>query len=123
MDHSNNQIDTVNTILIDVAVESWRFARLFGRMLTKLDAGENARYANQYRYFLKRLEESIEGAGMHLVNVEGQLYDPGMAIKTLNIEDFKPDDRLLVDQMIEPIIMGKEGVIRSGSVMLRKAEL
>lgn len=123
MDHSNNQLDTVNTILIDVAVESWRFARLFGRMLTKLDAGENARYANQYRYFLKRLEESIEGAGMHLVNVEGQLYDPGMAIKTLNIEDFKPEDRLLVDQMIEPIIMGKEGVIRSGSVMLRKAEL
>jgi hypothetical protein len=44
----------------------------------------------------------------------------GMAASALNIGDFGPDDALLVDQMVEPIIMGPEGLVRSGTVMLRK---
>lgn len=109
--------------LIDLTVDSWRFSRLFGRLLTKLDAGESARYVSQYRYYLKRLEDGIEGAGLKLVNVEGQPYDPGFAATALNLGDFGPDDVLLVDQMVEPIIMGPTGVIKTGTVMLRKAEL
>lgn len=123
MDSADAQIEVSNKILIEIVVESWRFARLFARVLAKLDAGESTRYANQYRYYTKRLEECIQTAGMHLVSVEGQIYDPGMAIRTLNIDDFNSEDTLLVDQMIEPIIMGTDGVIRAGSVMLRKAEL
>lgn len=108
--------------LIDMAVESWRFAKLFSRLLAKLDAGEGARFLSQYRYYLKRVEETLEQAGLRLVNVEGHPYDPGIAATALNIGDFGPDDHLLVDQMIEPIIMGQEGLIRAGTVMLRKAE-
>jgi hypothetical protein len=109
--------------LIDIAVEGWRFAKLFSRLLSKMDAGEGARFINQYRYYLKRLEENLEQAGLHLVNVEGHPYDPGIAATALNIGDFGPDDHLLVDQMVEPIIMGQEGLVRTGTVMLRKAEL
>ena len=65
--------------LIDIAVESWRFSRLFGKVVSKLDAGESGRYANQLRYFQKKVEESLESSGLKLVNVEGQPYDPGMA--------------------------------------------
>ena len=109
--------------LIDISVESWRFSRLFARLISKLDAGEGARYTSQYRYYLKRLEESLEGAGLTLVNVEGQRYDPGVAATALNIGDFGPDDVLAVEQMIEPIIMGSEGLVRRGTVMLRKVDL
>ena len=109
--------------LIDIAVESWRFARLFARILTKLDAGESTKYANQYRYYLKRLEESLESAGMRLVNLEGLPYDPGMAASPLNVGDFGPEDRLIVDQMVEPVIMGQDGLVRSGTVTLRKVSL
>ena len=108
--------------LIDISVESWRFSRLFARLISKLDAGEGARYTSQYRYYLKRLEETLEGAGLTLVNVEGQPYDPGVAATALNIGDFGPDDVLAVEQMIEPIIMGSEGLVRGGTVMLRKVE-
>jgi hypothetical protein len=73
--------------------------------------------------YLKRLEESLEAAAMRLVNVEGQPYEPGMAAAALNLGDFGPDDPLLVDQMVEPIIMGPEGLLRAGTIMLRKAEL
>lgn len=106
--------------LIDIAVESWRFSRLFARLVGRLDAGESSRYVNQLRYFQKKLEESLESSGLRLVNVEGQPFDPGMAASALNIGDFGPDDVLLVEQMVEPIIMGPEGLRKQGTVMLGK---
>jgi len=77
---------------------------------------------NQLRYFQKKLEESLEASGLRLVNVEGQPFDPGMAASALNIGDFGPDDVLLVEQMVEPIIMGPAGLRKQGTVMLRKAQ-
>lgn len=109
--------------LVELAVESWRFSRLFAKLTSKLDAGESSRYVNQYRYYLKKIESILERAGLRIVNVEGQLYDPGMAASALNIEDFQGEDHLLVDQMLEPIIMGNDGIVRAGTVMLRKAQL
>jgi len=108
--------------LIDISVESWRFSRLFGKVVSKLDAGESGRYINQIRYFQKKVEENLDSNGLKLVNVEGQPYDAGMAASALNLGDFGPDDVLLVDQMLEPIIMGPKGLRKQGTVMLRKVE-
>ncbi len=115
--------DQLTKALLELSVESWRFSRLFARLLSKLDAGEGDRYASQYRYYLKRFEEALEGASLTLVNVEGQPYDPGVAASALNIGDFGAEDVLVVEQMIEPIIMGSEGLVRRGTVMLKKVEL
>jgi hypothetical protein len=109
--------------LINIATESWRFSRVFARLVGKLDAGEASRYVNQLRYFHKMLEENMQDAGMKLVNVEGQPFDPGMAASAINIADFGPDDQLLVDQMLEPIIMGASGLKKAGTIMLRKVQL
>lgn len=105
---------------MDTAVESWRFARLFERLVSRLEPGESSRYINQIRYFSKRLEENLERTGMRIVNLEGQSYDTGAAAAALNVADFSPEDVLVVDQMLEPIIMGTEGLLRSGTVTLRK---
>jgi len=107
-------------ILIDVSVEGWRFARVFGRLLGKLDAGEAPRHANQARYFLKKIDDGLELFGLRIVSLEGQPYDPGMAVSALNVADFGPDDLLVVDQMVEPVVMGPEGLVRGGTVMLAK---
>lgn len=107
--------------LIDISIEGWRFARILGRLLSKLEAEEAPRYANQARYFLKRIDDGLGGLGMRIVSLEGQPYDPGMAVSALNISDFAPDDHLVVDQMIEPVVMGTEGLVRGGTVMLAKA--
>ena len=108
--------------LIDIAVESWRFSRLFGKVVSKLDVGESGRYVNQLRYFQKKVEESLDSSGLKLVNVEGQPYDAGMAASALNLGDSGPDDTRLVDQKLEPIIMGPNGLRKQGTVMLRKVE-
>jgi hypothetical protein len=113
--------DSALTALVDLSVESWRFSRLFARLLTKLDAGEAGRYVNQYRFYVKKLEDGLSSTGLRMVDVEGHPYDPGIAATALNVGDFGPDDELVVDQVVEPIIMGPDGLVRTGTVMLRKA--
>lgn len=108
--------------LLDLAIDGWRVSRLFARVLTKLDAGEGVRYANQVRYFVKRVEESLDAVGMRLVNLEGQPYDTGHPASALNIEDFAPDDLLFVEQMLEPVIMGPNGIVKTGTVILSKVD-
>jgi hypothetical protein len=114
--------ESLEKSLVDIAVESWRFSRLFGKVISKLDAGESGRYANQLRYFQKKVEESLDSNGIRLVNMEGQPYDPGMPVAALNVGDFGPDDMLLVDQMVEPIIMVRNALRKQGTAMLRKVE-
>lgn len=120
MESMNGAGNAASEALLDLAVEGWRIARLFARVLTKLDAGDGARYTNQVRYFIKRVEESLEAADLRLVNLEGQPYDTGLPAIALNIQDFAPDDSLYVDQMLEPVIMGPQGVIKTGTIILGK---
>ena len=72
-------------------------------------------------YFLKKIEDGLDAFGLRIVSLEGQPYDPGMAVSALNIADFEPEDPLIVDQMVEPVVMGPEGLVRGGTVMLAKA--
>ena len=118
---TSGETEKIKASLIEVAIESWRFSRLFSRMLNTLDAGETSRYANQLRYFKKKVSQSLEDNGLTMLDVAGESYGPGIAASALNISDFDPDDHLIVDQMVEPIIMGADGVCKTGTVMLRKA--
>jgi hypothetical protein len=120
MDKPNNpeSIDLTQPYL-ELAIESWRFSKLFARITAKMELDEANRYSNQLRYFQKRLDESLLSIDMKIVNLEGQLYDPGMAASPLNIADFGPDDKLIVAQMVEPLIMGPNGIVKSATVMLK----
>ena len=124
MDHPNPSEYAANLeqSLLDIVVESWRFARLFGRLAGKLESGDSTRYVNQLRYFDKRLEENMGRVGMRVVNIEGQPYDPGTAATAINAADFNPEDVLMIEQMLEPIIMGPEGLLRTGTVTLCRKE-
>ena len=108
--------------IIEMAVEAWRFRRVFDKAMSKLEAGESARYIGQFNWFIKKVEAALKTAGMRIVDVEGQPYDIGMALSPLNIDDFDPDDRLYVEQMIEPIIMDDEKVLKTGTAMLGRIE-
>ena len=109
--------------IVDIAVEGWRFSRVCERILGRLDAGEAGRYQSQLRFYLKRTEEALATANLRIVNVEGHPYDAGMAVTALNVADFPSADSLVVDQMLEPIIMGTDGLRRAGTVTLRKVVL
>lgn len=38
--------------------------------------------------FPKKVTKALDDAGITVVSLDGQLYDPGMAVTPLNIEDF-----------------------------------
>lgn len=114
--------EAMRDAVIIMAIESWRFGRVFDRLLTKLDAGEQNRYKSQFRWYIKKVEEALDQADLRIVNVEGHSFDPGMAATPLNIDEFDEKDALMVDQVLEPIIMGKEGLIKTGTVTLRKVK-
>lgn len=115
--------EVLREAVISMAIESWRIGRVIDRILLKLDAGEQNRFKSQYRWFMKKVDEALEQADLRIVNVEGHPFDPGMAATPLNIEEFDSKDDLMVEQMLEPIIMGKEGLVKTGTVTLRKVEL
>ena len=83
-----------------MAIESWRFGRTYTRILTKLDAGEQLRFINRARWFIKQIEDALKVAEMRIVDDERQHFDPGMAATPVNIEEFDTIDALVVDQML-----------------------
>ncbi len=112
--------ETLSKSLLSLAVEAWRFSRVYERLIWKLDAGDQKRYVSQLRYFQKQLEDNLSDVGYRLENLEGQAFDPGMAATAINHREFLPQDRLVIDKMIEPVIMNEDGIVRLGKVTLRK---
>lgn len=108
--------------VIKLAIESWRFAKDYERILTRLNTTQKKRNESKLQQFVKKAEESLADIGLRVVNVEGYPYDPGMAATPLNIEDFEPDDHLVVDKMLEPIIMEGTTLAKIGTVTLRRKE-
>ena len=110
----------LETTLASLAIESWRLSKSFERLLTKSDPMEQRKYKSKLSWFNKKLTETLEEANLKFINLENQKYDTGAAVTAINLDDFKPDDDLEIDQMIEPIVMSNEGVLRAGTVVLRK---
>jgi hypothetical protein len=115
-----DKAERLERALTEVAIETWRLSRLLERVVERLDAGEQVRYVGQLRYFTKTVAERLAEVDLKVVSLEGQPFDEGTAASALNIGDFHPDDRLVVDQMLEPIVMGADGLKRQGTVRLRK---
>lgn len=110
----------IDDLLAGVAGHAWRLSRLARRAIEKLAPQDGARLNNQLRFTDRKLFEELEGVGIRIVDVEGQVFDPGMPVTALNADDFSPSDSLAIDQMIEPIVVGNSGVLKYGVVMLGK---
>lgn len=119
MDHSYSKLQ--NSI-IAVASELFRFQRVFEKAVSKLDVEDREKYVSQFSWFSKKVSKALDEAGLRLLSLDGQLYDPGMAATPLNIDDFEAEDNLYVAQTIEPIIMQQNVVIKTGTVILGRAE-
>lgn len=113
-------VSNYEDIIIKIVTENWRLMKLFVKVSTKLDASETLRFMNQLRYFKKIIDDSLEEIGFRIENLEGEIYDPGMAAIALNIDEFEADDILLVEQMLEPLIMSENGIKKQATIKLIK---
>ena len=108
--------------LVVIASELHRFKGVFTKAISKLDLDEQNKYASQFQWFSKKVTKALDDAGIKVVTLDGQLYDPGMAVTPLNIEDFEAEDILYVAQTMEPIIMQDNAVIKTGTVILGRVD-
>ena len=106
-------------ILANMAVENWKFAQVFARAIRRLDASEQSRYVSQMNWFIKQTEENLNAVNLRIVNLVGQEFTAGMAATAINIGHFDEEESLIVDTMLEPVVMGNNGVIKMGVVVLR----
>lgn len=111
-------IERLKNSVIEIAVEHYRFKNTFMKAISKLDFEEQSKYMSQFAWFSKKVTKAVEDAGLRIVSLEGQAYDPGMAVTPLNIDDFEVEDELKIVQMIEPIIMQEDTVLKTGTVLL-----
>ena len=85
-----------------------------------MDIMDADRFLNQYDWFARKIQAVTQEAGLWTVDLTGQMYEPGMAVSPLNLEDF-PDDpaiRFRIAQMVEPIVMEHGKVRKTGTAML-----
>lgn len=123
MNAMNEEYDKLKNNLVSIASELFRFQRVFIKAIGKLEVDEQAKYNSQYAWFSKKVLKALDDSGLRVISVDGQPYDPGMAVTPLNLEDFEADDVLYVEQTMEPIIMEGDTVIKTGTVLLgRKAQ-
>ena len=118
----NNELETMRENLITIGSEMFRFKRVFGKAISKLDVDEQGKYNSQFAWFTKKVTKALDDSGIRMVGLDGQLYDPGMAVTPLNIEEFETDDVLYVAQTMEPIIMQNDAVVKTGTVLLGRIE-
>lgn len=119
----NEEYEKLKNNLISIASELFRFQRVFVKAISKLEVDEQTKYSSQYAWFSKKVLKALDDSGLRVISVDGQLYDPGMAVTPLNLEDFEADDVLYIEQTMEPIIMEGDTVIKTGTVLLgRKAQ-
>ena len=106
----------------DIASELFRFRRVLNKAISKLDAENQNKYASQFAWFTKRVDKAAENAGLHILDLSGQPYDPGMAVTPINLDEFGGDDDLFILQMMEPVIMKDDRIQKTGTVILSKIE-
>ena len=110
--------EALKNSLIGIAGELFRFEGVFERVLARLPIDEQQKYMSQYSWFSKKVIKALDLAGLKILNLQGKEYNPGMAVTPINLDDFDPEDHLYIQQMIEPIIMEQNTVIKTGTVIL-----
>lgn len=93
---------------------------MFQKSIDLRDIKSAGRQSNEVRYFHRKMEDPLAPLGLRIVELEGEPYHLGMAATALNAADFDAEYDLFVDEMMEPVVMGADGIRRTGTIMLTK---
>lgn len=118
----NEQELRIAGLIAMVLSETYRFNRTLDKAIKKLDMNDQKKIVNQYSWFSRKIDDLIKEIGMRMITYDNVLYDVGMPITPINIDEFGSDDRLLILYTIEPTIMQGDRVFKTGTVILGKDE-
>lgn len=120
--NKNKILENKAKCLTDFVVEEYRFLKSYNSLMSKVSSEEKQKYTSAYDFHLKKIQEIMSECDMKIVEIEGTKYNDGLSIVPLNMEDFNKKDKLIIKQVIEPLIISiSDGkIIKSGTVILEK---
>ena len=111
-------------VIVEFIVEEYRFLKSYVSLMGKLMKDKLPKYTSVYNFHINKFNEIMEKKNLRIVDLVGKLYDDGLSVNPLNLEDFDKNDNLIIEQVLEPLIVsvtdGK--IIKSGTVMLTRAK-
>lgn len=116
--------DDQKALIGELIVEEYRFLKSYLSMMNKLFLEETAKYKSAYQFHVDKINDILNRCSMKMVDLQGKFYDDGLSIIALNMEDFDKKDKLIISQVIEPLIVSiiDGSIIKSGTVILEKIE-
>jgi len=113
-------VDRTLDCLAGVAIDAWRLSRLFARSLGVMAPIDANRMASQLRFLERSIDSQLNDAGVRLISLDGRAFDAGLPATPVNADTFGPDDELIVEQTITPLVMGPAGLLKQATVMLAR---
>jgi hypothetical protein len=108
--------------VVRLALEAYKLASLTQTVLNQFDPTEARKYGSRLAFVLRNIQEILQESDLRIVSLEGVPFDEGLAISAVNLSEFDSHDDLIIDRVLEPLIMGSQGIVHSGIVSLRKKE-
>ncbi len=115
MDTKKDLISLPKNTVTTLALETWRL----WQMLEKVKDKKNT---IGLRYSVRKMKNALEAQGCSFIDVTGQIYDAGMAVDIIDIEGEKKEDvtKLVIKEMMAPIILFKNKLLMYGQVILER---
>lgn len=98
--------DKVLEAFAALASASADFIRASGDLDPK-DEKSIIRWSSKFSFFERYWNEVLEKAGVTSLDIVGQEYSPGLQVEALNLEDFGPDEVLVIEEVLKPLLVYK----------------
>ena len=110
--------------LEDLPVNIWRLMRAYERALAWLPKERRrAKRDKARRIFIAvfaALLPVLRDSGIKPVSLEGREFDPNYPVEAVNADDLDGEQKMIVAEMLEPVIMRDGKVARFGKLMLAR---
>lgn len=110
--------------IADYVFESWRLRQYTADLVGKvINSQIQKRGFNQIRRFDKHSTAALEKLGVEVLDFTGEKFDTGLPVYPINLDDFQPDTKLVVEMMLEPTIKKKDSaeILKKGAVVVGRA--
>ena len=101
-----------------LAVQFWKLCAGFERELGFLSPERVEAAEAQLRFARRRLETILDGEGLRLATYDGLAWTADIPASPANAEDMGEDATPRVAATLEPTIIGPDGVVHPGRILL-----
>ena len=106
--------------LADLASEYWKLLRAYERLIHESSPEKVNRLKSNYRNSERKLGVILEEQKLKIISYEERDYTPNLAVNVINVDEFENNEGLVIAQMLEPTVMHKEQVLKTGKAILKE---